>query len=261
MSSGIFLPSAITLIASTSRALVFSPSDLTEVDISGGPWTPPQYSQPALTILSVVQPPFTISPRQGSPVQTDYVFDAIFRINHQRRLRKTSHPVLTGANISDHAYLEPSRVTLEIGMSDSMASYSNGVWTGFSTKSISAWQVIKGFEVNKTLITLTTRLDTYVNMLVVEATAPDDHKTKHALKATIVLEELLAASVQSVPPVSARNQTTGSTTNGIVQSTTPNSSQVQQNVIPSSLYPDVQTYPQVPGAGSVSSNSLSRVTP
>lgn len=261
MSSGIFLPSVFNLVASTSKSLDFSPSNPAQVNVSGGIWTPPQYSQPALTILSVVQPPYSVNPQQGSAVQTDYVFDAVIKANHQRTIVKTSHPVLTGSNISDHYYVKPARVTLEIGMSDSMASYSQGVWTGFSTKSISAWQIIKKLQINGTLITLTTRLDTYINMQILDATAPDDNKTKHALRATIVLEELLSASVQSVPPVSARNQTTGSTTNGVVQSVSPNSSQVEQNVIPSPLYPDVQTYPQVPGAGDVSSNSLSRITP
>jgi len=258
MSSGIFLPSALSLAAFTSEQIIFGSSDAPQVEIEGGVWTPPQYSQPALTILSVIQPPFTISPRQGSPVQVDYIFDAVFKITHSRRLRKTSHPVLTGANISDHAYIEPSRITLEVGMSDAMASYSQGVWTGFSTKSISAWQVIKGFQVGKTLITLTTRLDTYVNCLLIDATTPDDNKTKHALKASLVLEETLSASVASVQTVSARSQTTGSTSNGVIQSRPPNSAQLEQNALPSDLYPNVKTYPQIPGSGDVSSNNWSR---
>jgi len=258
MSSGMFLPAALSLAAFTSEQLIFGASENPQLDIAGGIWTPPQYSEPALTILSVIQPPFTISARQGSPVQVDYVFDAVFRLTHARRLRKTSHPVLTGANISDHAYIEPARVTLEIGMSDAMASYSQGVWTGFSTKSISAWQVIKSLQISKTLITLTTRLDTYINCLVLDATAPDDNKTKHALKASIVLEETLSASVTSVQSVSARSQSTDSTSNGVIQSRAPNSAQLEQNALPSDLYPGVKTYPQIPGSGDVSSNNWSR---
>jgi hypothetical protein len=229
---------------------------------STGPWTPPQYSKPALTILTV---PATVSSNptgsSGAPVfrgtpSVNYVFDAVIRISHNRRLKKTQHPVLTGANISDHAYIEAARVTLEIGMSDAMASFSAGVWVGSSTKSISAWQIIKGLQVNKTLLTLTTRLDTYSNMLIVEANSPDENKTLTGLRATIVLEEIIAGSVASQPNSSARPQTTGSTANGTVQGTAINPAQVQQNVIPSALFANTQTFPSVPGASNVSSNSL-----
>ena len=223
--------------------------------VTYGPWTPPQYSQPALTVLSV---PATTSTTSGQPITTIsvYVFDAVFKLTHSRTYKKTQHPVLTGASITDHVYAEPARVVLEIGMSDAMASFTNGVWVGASTKSISAWQILKQLGLAKTLFTLSTRLDTYNNMVIVSAVAPDDNKTKHALIATIVLEEIIAASVSSTPNASARPQTSGSTQSGVVQSVPPNQQQVQQNVIPSTLWPNTQTYPNVLGAGSVSSNNL-----
>jgi hypothetical protein len=264
MSSGVTLPSLLAVIATaTSEAIVLSDTIKGPTSItvnSNGPWTPPQYSQPALTVLTV---PATASTTTGqaSSQSTAYVFDAVFRLLHRRTVHKTSHPVLTGANISDHAYIEPARVTLEIGMSDAMSSYSNGIWVGASTKSISAWQIIKGFQTNKTLINLTTRLDNYVNMLVIDAVAPDTNMTKYALRGTIILEELLSASVVSMPSQSARPQTTGSTSGGVIQSTPPSAGQLQQNMIPSPLYPSTPTYPSVPGAGNVSSNSLSQIAP
>ncbi len=260
MATGIILPSLLSIATSTSEALIFGQNRNAQVQIqSNGPWTPPQYSQPALTILTV---PATqnSSSGQAQSSQVTYVFDAVFRVLHHRTAHKTSHPVLTGANISDHVYIDPSKVTLEIGMSDAMSSFAQGVWVGASTKSISAWQILKSLQINKTLITLTTRLDTYSNMVIIDASSPDENKTKHALRATFILEELLSASVVSTPSSSARPQTTGSTPTGTVQSTLPNSSQTQQNVIPSPLYPNVQTYPQVPGAGNVSSNSLSQAS-
>lgn len=261
MGSGIILPSLLSLSTSISRPLLFGSGGQNEVQVdSSGPWTPPQYAKPALTVLSV---PATTDSSTGqiASTQVDYVFDAVFRIVHNRRLRKTSHPVLTGANISDHAYIEAARVTIEIGMSDCMASFKDGIWVGASTKSISAFLILKGFQINKTLLNMSTRLDTYINMMVLDVTAIEDNKTKTALRASITLEELLSASVVSVPSASARPQTTNSTSNGVVQSNAPNASQVQQNVIPSTLYPTAPTYPNVPGAGNVSSNSLSQITP
>jgi hypothetical protein len=260
MASGIFLPAIFAVNEEPPVEIEMAPEEPFPVDIESGIWTPPQYSQPALTILSVVLPPYTVSPKQGSPVETKYVFDAVFRLQHNRRMQKTSHPVLTGANISDHAYLHPAKITLEIGMSDCMASFSQGIWTGYATKSISAWQTLKALQQNRRLITLTTRLDTYNNMLIISIDTSDDNKTKRALKATVVLEELLSASVITTNTLSAREQSTGETAQGTVQATPPNAGTVTTNVIPSDLYPDVTEYPNIPGAGNVSSNSLSQTT-
>jgi hypothetical protein len=239
-----------------------------------GPWTPPQYSQPAVTILTVpssgnpvlVQAPITGTDGttsapvyQGGTPASDYVFDAILRLNHKRSIEKTSHPVLTGANISDHFYVKPSRVVLEIGMSDAMSSFTAGVWVGASTKSVSAWQILKSLQIAGTLFTLTTRLDTYYNMMIIDLDTSDDHKTLHGLRASVVLEELLSAAVVSTAGASSRDQASGSTSLGTIQGTSINSTQQEQNVFPSSLYPDAPTYPNVPGAGDVSSTSLSQV--
>lgn len=260
MAAGIIVPSLFSLATSTSETLIFGRKKNTGVTLAtNGPWTPPQYSQPSLTILTV---PASSSSSTGQPASSSvsYVFDAVFRVLHKRTIKKTSHPVLTGANISDHAYVEPSRVTLEIGMSDAMASFSNGIWVGASTKSISAWQILKGLANNFTLMTLTTRLDTYQRMMIIDLGSPDENKTKHGLRSTIVLEELLSASVISTPASSARPQTTNATPGGTIQSSSPNLSQTEQYSIPSPLYPNVPTYPTVPGAGDVSSNSLSQVS-
>lgn len=260
MATGIILPSLLTLTASTAEALAFgqTPTLTNILNLPTGVWTPPQYSRPALTIITA---PATSSGTSGNPSssQINYVFDAVFKVTHRRTVHKTSHPVLTGANITDHAYAEPVRVTLEIGMSDSMSSYQDGVWVGSSTKSISAWQILKTLQLNRQPLVLTTRLDTYSNMLITEVSTSDDNKTLHALKATITLEELLIASVQSITDVSSRPQTTGTTPGGTIQAVPPNPSIEQQNFIPSPLYPNTPTYPTVPGSGTGSSNGLNQV--
>lgn len=277
MSSGIFFPIAAIAASASSQITITNElgSSSTNVPtVNGGPWTPPQYSQPALTMLTVpatgspslVSAPVT-SPNgtvaapvyQGGVPSTSYVFDAVLKLSHRRSLVKTQHPVLTGANISDHYYLKPSRVVLEIGMSDAMAAFTAGVWVGASTKSISAWQILKGLQLNGTLLTVTTRLDTYYNMLIDDLNTSDDNKTLHGLRATVTLEELISASVSSQSPSSARSQTTDSTSSGTIQSTAPNPAQVQQNVIPSTLWPDTPTFSNIPGSMPVSSNNLGQI--
>ena len=261
MGSGIFVPTLFNITTSVAENLIISSENPAyKVSIKGGPWTPPQYSQPALTILTV---PATSSSSTAQPTASDinYVFDAVFRLMHQRRITKTQHPVLTGANISDHAYVQPARLVLEIGMSDAMSSFTSGVWVGASTKSVSAWQILKSLYLSRTLLTITTRLDTYYNMLILDMVSPDDNKTKHALRGTITFEEIISAVVSSINPSSSstRPQTTSNTSGGVIQSVNPNGSQVGQYSIPSTSYPSVSTYPQIPGAGVVSSNNLGQV--
>jgi hypothetical protein len=266
MSSGALIPNLLSIAASVSQAILISESSQNQVSLKGistGPWKPPQWSQPALTILTV---PATSNTSTGaaSSSSTNYVFDAVFRVAHQRSIKKTQHPVLTGANSSDHAYVEPAKITLEIGMSDAMSSFSAGVWVGASTKSISAWQVIKTLELARTLFTVTTRLDIYYNMMILRTYAPDDSKSLHGLRCTIEMEELLAASVSSSnssnsTSTSARPDATGSTPLGTVQSTTPNPASINSNVIPSTSYPGVNPLTQVHGAGNASSNSLGQL--
>jgi hypothetical protein len=276
MATGILLPALFTVATSEAIALEFGDTlSNPALQFPLGPWTPPQYSQPALTMLTVTstvkgttsslnsgQSPteigdaitFSTGVQEQSQTQVvNYVFDAVFRVTHKRRIKKTSHPVLTGVNISDHAYSEPAQVSLEIGMSDSMTSYDQGIWVGGATKSISAWQVMKTLAINKTLFTLQTRLDTYINMLIVDLGAPDDNKTQHALRTTIVLEEQISASVYSAPSQSALTQTTDSTPKGVIQALAPNEEQITAHIV------DPLTYSTIPGAGSISSNSVYNV--
>ena len=64
-----------------------------------------------------------------------FFFDAVLNVSTEHTAVVTSHPVQTGANISDHMYLEPVQITMEIGMSDCMASMVRGQWVGAYTKS------------------------------------------------------------------------------------------------------------------------------
>jgi hypothetical protein len=267
MATGILLPQLTNLAFSASSKIIIANDtpDLAVPVTSMGPWAPPQWSKPALTILTV---PGSVNPSTyvpGTPVATagssarNYVFDAVIRASHRRTVRKTQHPVISGANISDHAYNEPAKLTLEIGMSDAMASFaSSGAWVGWSTKSVSAWQILKGLQTSRALVMVQTRLDTYDNMLIEDCFTLDENKTLHGLRATIIFGEIITAGVLSVPASSARSQTSGNTSTGTVQGFPPDPSQLAQYALPSASYPDIGTS-DVPGAGNVSSNNFGQV--
>ena len=148
-------------------------------------------------------------------------FDAILSTNTQESLTITSHPVQSGANISDHAFRNPTKLSMEIMMSDVMASRVPGQFTegggirgavlslagANNSKSISAYQRLLELQRMRLPLSVKTRLGYYNNMLIESIDAPDDVNTLSGLKCTVNMREVLIAQV-STEKVSARAWTT-----------------------------------------------------
>lgn len=148
--------------------------------------------------------------------QGNYLFDAYFNINHESTLSITEHPVQSGVNISDHAFMQPNQLSFEIGMSDVMKDISNSNYVSFSsdaTRSINAYKILKQLQSNRIPINVYTKLWNYTNMLIETLSAPDSNETAYALKASVTLKELLVATVTTVK-ISERPQKTDSTNEG-----------------------------------------------
>lgn len=236
-------------------------------------WVPPQWSRgPAM--ISVTQVPtqgqsnFSGFDAQGNFVlggsgstAFTYVFDAVLTLEHEQRLEKTQHPVQTGAAISSHAYLMPARLTMEIGMSDAMAAFSNGQnsngalyagatpsntapFTGSSySKSVNAYQTLLALQAARQPLTITTRLRTYVNMVVVNALPREDHRTITGLRARVEFEQIITGQV-STTPYSARPDSTVNTGLGSVNpAPVPQSVQTQYQVPQASVSGGVTSIP------------------
>lgn len=135
-------------------------------------------------------------------------FDAVLNVNTTHSAVITSHPVQSGANISDHMYMEPVQIAMEIGMSDAMASMVRGQWTGAYTKSVSAYRKMCKLQALRIPFTVVTRLNRYDNMVIKSISVPDDVNTLHGLKATVELQQIIMAQV-ATEKVSARNWTSG----------------------------------------------------
>jgi hypothetical protein len=156
-----------------------------------------------------------------------YFFDAVIKFEHQSNLKITSHPVQTGSNIADHAYVEPSVLILEIGVSDAMQSYINGQFSDGSSWSVSAYQTLLKLQSDRLPLQIYTRLRTYKNMLVEQISALDDVKTSYGLKASVRFKEIFVVDVSKVK-VSARPQTTGATNRGTQQPASVSETQLYQ---------------------------------
>jgi len=80
-------------------------------EMAKGPYAPKTWAEAVIT---------SIVDEDGKK----WVFDAFLRIQHTQMLRITQHPIQNAASISDHAYMLPATVVMEIGMSDAMAAYA-----------------------------------------------------------------------------------------------------------------------------------------
>lgn len=137
-----------------------------------------------------------------------YFFDAVFSVDTEHSLTITQHPVQTGANISDHAFVNPIRMTMQVGVSDCMAYRSGADYGGDGgTKSVQAYRLLCKLQELRTPMQVVTRLNTYKNMLIESIDVSDDVSTLCALKATVNLVQVLVVNV-GTEKVSARAWTT-----------------------------------------------------
>jgi LysM repeat protein len=133
-------------------------------------------------------------------------FDAVLSTSHVSKLTATSHPVEGGANITDHAFVDPAELTIEIGMTD-----CNGV--GVSDKMFAELQSL---QKSRQPIAIQTRFKRYSNMLIMSMSTPDDYKTVNALKSVLMCREIIVVGTRTVT-TSGQGQKAGSTNNGTVQ--------------------------------------------
>lgn len=116
-------------------------------------------------------------------------FDALLHADHNATVIPTQHPVQTGAAITDHAYLAPKEISLEVGMTDVISG------TGASAR---AYQQFLTVMAERDLVTVVTRLGAYQDMLLTSIAVPDDYTTMNALRCTLTFTEIRVATVATV---------------------------------------------------------------
>ncbi len=127
-------------------------------------------------------------------------FDALLHADHNATVIPTQHPVQTGAAITDHAYMAPKEISLEIGMTDVVSG------TGASAR---AYQQFLTIMAERDLVTVVTRLGAYQDMLLTAISVPDDYTTMNSLRCTLTFTEIRVATVATV---TVQGQTTGGKT-------------------------------------------------
>lgn len=127
-----------------------------------------------------------------------WFFDAFIRMDHVTKLKLTEHPVQTGSNITDHAFLEPRELTMEIAMSDTAESLVTEQFTGHWSRSVKAYEIMKDLQAQRVPIQVLTKLGLYTNMMIETLSVPDDYLTLYGLRATLTLREVIVAETKTV---------------------------------------------------------------
>lgn len=169
-------------------------------------------STPIATGISLVSPP------NGWNINGMY-FDAWLRQYHNSSMTITQHPVESGANISDHCFLNPLRFNFELGVSDSTVKSLADLFNltnylpGGPSRSINAYTKLVGLQGTRELLTLTSKYGSYNNVLIDSIDVSDDWTTKNAMKATVSMVQVILADTETFQ-VSANPQATDQTSRG-----------------------------------------------
>jgi hypothetical protein len=216
------------------------------------------------TATSTTAPSSGASGSTSTPASTTtvYVFDSPLNIEYNENVEITKNPVQTGAALSDHAYTIPPTITLEFKMSDAMQSFTAGQWATTASRSVSCWQTMETLKNAKQPVSIATRLNTYMNMMIKSLWSKDERDTRYGLRCRITFEQILTAQITntnnslSFPSSSGNNttvpQATGSNTLGQTQ-TQPAPASVENNNNVNNTGVNLSGQPQVTGSGNFTS--------
>ena len=149
-----------------------------------------------------------------------YFFDGYLNLSIASELQVTQHPVESGADVSDHAYLMPKEISMTVIMSDAHQSLVPAQFSGTRSRKVEAYQQLERIQKDRIPVSVLTRLGLYKNMVIKSLVANDTDLQLHGLKAEVSLIELPVARVRTVE-ISLADQTTIQTEMGNISATYP----------------------------------------
>lgn len=126
------------------------------------------------------------------------VIDCVVSEEHTISVETTDHPVERGYNVTDHRRVKPRTIKL------------TGVMTNYPVKLFASaggakdyvsnsWDMFKKWRDRGDLVSVTTSLETYENMLITDVTVPRDSKRGNALEFTVTAKEIRIVDSEEVP--------------------------------------------------------------
>lgn len=127
--------------------------------------------------------------------------DVVVRERHESDLFVTRHPVELGADVSDHAIVEPKRLML-----DAVA----GSRPGTPTNVAASWQALRRLQESREPFTIVTALDVYRNILIERLTVDRDATYGRVLYFRAELREVIVVDTETSPGESGERGTSQS---------------------------------------------------
>jgi len=145
--------------------------------------------------------------------------DVVIKETHTDKLTLTSHPVESGANITDHACMEPATLIMEVGFSgggslvDFMDTTAFGLQAYLSPAE--SYQKLRDLQSNRQPLSVVTGKRLYNNMLINQLTVTTDTKSENVLFASLVLTEVLITKTRTTDSAEKENMTQGAATSAV----------------------------------------------
>lgn len=132
--------------------------------------------------------------------------DCVVSEKHTSELEITEIPVESGVRITDHAFVLPKKVTLDIANQNAAAAYN----------------ALVAFQESRVPFTVVTGLYVYTNMLIKNLNAERDKTFSSVLRCTCDLQEIIIVSTAYAPDTAGSGDpnSTSSTSKNATQNTT-----------------------------------------
>ncbi len=137
--------------------------------------------------------------------------DAVLTETHSNQVRLTKNPVELGADITDHAIIEPKRINIVANVSDNplgvaafgqivdLATGLFGTSTSQNiTRSNAAYNAMVQLMEQREPIEVQTKLRLYENMVITNLTTTQDKDTSRIVSILLTLEEVLITESQII---------------------------------------------------------------
>lgn len=139
-------------------------------------------------------------------------FDAVLREDHSNKISVTKNPVEFGADISDHAIIEPKSLTIIAEVSDNplfdlgnigaiiepITNIFGSSTESNTTRTKAAYSTLTSFMESREPIEVQTKLKNYTDMLITNISTSQDKDTGQILNMSITIEEILITESETI---------------------------------------------------------------
>jgi len=142
--------------------------------------------------------------------------DVTVEETHTDRLTTTKHPIERGAAVTDHAYKEPSLVTMRIAWSDSntliRSIVSGSLFSGSISSANDMYKALLDLQTSGQRFDLVTGKRTYSDMLLLQIRNTTDPASENSLHLDLELEQQIVVQTSEVALVQTDAQANPSAT-------------------------------------------------